>query len=210
LWGGRQWKRGSSWVCDISGELSVDAVVQFFKLWEAIVAIPHNAYNDDGFTWKWMADGSFSSKMAYHAFFHGSTVLPGASKVWHSFAPYKFKFHAWFSLRGRCWIADRHLHRSLPSHTACPLCVAAYETINHLLLWCPFAIRIWTGINVCLGVSLAVPNNQSYIRELWSAMVAMLSKKDAWTANSLIMLALRSLWFERNGRVFKKLSVVGE
>jgi hypothetical protein len=115
-----------------------------------------------------------------------------------SFCP----FLAWLALRGRCWTADRRLRRGLPSHTACPLCVVANEIMNHLSLRCPFAISIWTMINVRLGVSLAVPNNRSCIREWWPTTVATLSKNDARTTNSLITSSLRSLWLERNARVF--------
>jgi hypothetical protein len=41
------------------------------------------------FTWKWTANGQFSTRSAYRAFFNSSTVLPGAAQLWHSFAPFK-------------------------------------------------------------------------------------------------------------------------
>ncbi|KAM0923616.1 hypothetical protein ACQ4PT_005410 [Festuca glaucescens] len=106
----------NEWVNDIAGELSVDTVVQFFKLWDAVSRISLGK-SADSFTWKWTADGSFSSRSAYRGFFHGTTALPGSAQVWNSFAPYKFKFHAWLALRGRCWTADRRLCHGLPSHT---------------------------------------------------------------------------------------------
>ncbi|KAM0883521.1 hypothetical protein ACQ4PT_031574 [Festuca glaucescens] len=90
----------NSWVRDISGTLSVDAVVQFLKLWVAVESAPRGA-GADVLAWKWTADGKFSSKSAYRAFFHGTTALPGATLVWHSFAPFKYRFHAWLWLRRR-------------------------------------------------------------------------------------------------------------
>jgi hypothetical protein len=86
------------WVNDITWELLVDAVVQFFKLWDAVRRISLGE-SVDSVTWKWTADGSFSSRLACRAFFHGTTASPGAAQVWNSFAPYKFKFHAWLALR---------------------------------------------------------------------------------------------------------------
>ncbi|KAM0888503.1 hypothetical protein ACQ4PT_028326 [Festuca glaucescens] len=83
----------NAWVADIAGELSVDVVVQFFKLWDAVDRVSLSA-RPDSFRWKWTADGAFSSRSAYRAFFHGTTALPGAAQVWNSFAPFKFKFHA--------------------------------------------------------------------------------------------------------------------
>jgi hypothetical protein len=43
---------------------------------------------------------------AYLTLFHGTTALPGATNVWHSFAPLKYKLHGWLALRRRCWTAD--------------------------------------------------------------------------------------------------------
>ncbi|KAM0829110.1 hypothetical protein ACQ4PT_067085 [Festuca glaucescens] len=136
---------GDAWVRDITGELSVDAVVQYLHLWDAVHGVVLSE-GEDSFTWKWTADGQFSTRSAYRAFFNGSTVLPGARQLWHSFTPFKYRFHAWLALRGRCWTADRRLRKGLPSHTLCPLCSAANETLDHLSLQCPFAIAIWTGV----------------------------------------------------------------
>jgi hypothetical protein len=152
--------------------------------------------------WKWTADGSFSSKMAYRAFFFGRTALPGASQVWHSFAPFKVKFHAWLALRRRCWTADRLARRGLPTHALCKLCHATAETLDHLSLQCPYAMEVWSGTWQRLRLAIPLPDVQSTLTEWWPAAVEQLSKDDSKCANSLIMLALRSLWLERNARVF--------
>ncbi|KAM0885378.1 hypothetical protein ACQ4PT_030381 [Festuca glaucescens] len=100
----------NAWALDITGELTVDAVVQYLKLWSAVASVQLGV-GEDTFRWKWTADGVFSVRLAYRAFFHGTTALPGAAHVWHSFAPFKHRFHAWLSLRRRCWTADRRLRR---------------------------------------------------------------------------------------------------
>jgi hypothetical protein len=78
--------------------------------------------------------GSYSSKTAYRTFFHGKMALPGVTNVWNSFAPLKFKMHAWLSLQWRCWTADHRRRRGLPMHIMCPLCGSQEETIDHLTL----------------------------------------------------------------------------
>jgi hypothetical protein len=62
--------------------------------------------------------------------------------MWHSFAQLKYKMHAWLALRRRYWTADRRLRRGLASHTLCPLCAAANETLDHLSLHCSFDHRV--------------------------------------------------------------------
>ncbi|KAM0888691.1 hypothetical protein ACQ4PT_028193 [Festuca glaucescens] len=80
----------NAWALDITGELTVDAVVQYLKLWSAVASVQLGV-GEDTFRWKWTADGVFSVRSAYRAFFHGSTALPGAAHVWHSFAPFKHR-----------------------------------------------------------------------------------------------------------------------
>jgi hypothetical protein len=192
---------GAAWVLDVAGELTVNGLVQFLNLWTALQSIQIGT-GDDTFQWKWTANGVFSSKTAYNVFFHGRTALPGAAQVWHSFAPFKVQFHAWLALRKRCWTADRLARRGLPTHTLCKLCSAAGETLDHLSLQCPFAQSVWATACQRLGFNLAVPSVQSSLSEWWPSAVEHLSRADSKMANSFIMLTLRSLWLERNARVF--------
>ncbi|KAM0861655.1 hypothetical protein ACQ4PT_045717 [Festuca glaucescens] len=143
----QQGRFGNSWALDISGTLSVDAVVQYLRLWSAVSTVPvatPGLAERDSFRWKWSADGSFSSRGAYDALFQGTIGLPAARLVWDSFAPLKHKLHAWLALRRRCWTADRRLRRGLPSHSICPLCATADETLDHLSLHCVYAQELWS------------------------------------------------------------------
>jgi hypothetical protein len=202
----QQGKLNNSWAQDISGQLSVDAVVQYLRLWEAasheLQQVDDIAVSDV-FRWRWTADGSYSSKGAYRALFHGTVGLPAAPLVWNSFAPLKFKFHAWLALRRRCWTADRRLRRGLPSHTLCKLCDASDETLDHLSLHCPYARAIWAGLVVQLRLPDFTPTGDLGINDWWLQAAARFAKADRRSANSLIMLTLRSLWLERNARVFE-------
>jgi hypothetical protein len=188
-------------VRDIAGELSVDAVVQFLKLWSAVQGIDVGE-GTDRFISKWTADGSFLSRTAYRTFFHDQTSLPGAAQVWHSFAPFKVQFHAWLALRRRCWTTDRLARCGLLTHALCKFCSAAGETLDHLSLQCPFARDVWTSACQQVGFSITAPTVQITLPEWWPSVVGHLSRVDSKKANSFIMLTVRSLWLERNARVF--------
>jgi hypothetical protein len=144
---------GHAWARDIAGKLTYEALSEYLKLWRAIGDVPRLGDGEpDCFRWKWTASGVFSSKTAYRTLFHGTVALPGATNVWHSFAPLKFKLHAWLALRKRCWTADRRLHRGLATHIMSPLCGTARETLDHISLQCPFARGVWTGVVTSLGL----------------------------------------------------------
>jgi hypothetical protein len=129
----QQGLENSSWVLDIADELSVDAVVQFLRLWTAVAEMPIHG-GDDRFHWKWNEKGVYNSGSSYRAFFHGTTSLPGAAQVWHFFAPFKVKFHAWLALQRRCWTADRLIRRGMQANPLCSLCGVSAESLDHLSL----------------------------------------------------------------------------
>jgi hypothetical protein len=130
--------------------------------------------------------------------FHGTIGLPAAPLVWHSFAPLKYKLHAWLALGRRCWTADRRLRRGFPSHTLCPLCVAADETLDHISLHCAFAGEVWACITLRLRLPDISPIANLWITDWWVTATQRFSSRERKGANSLITLALRSLWVERN------------
>jgi hypothetical protein len=195
----------NGWARDIAGELTVDALRDYLKLWGAIQSVPrHDVDGADTFRWKWTASGGFTSKTVYLTLFHGTTALAGAANVWNSFAPLKYKFHAWLALRRRCWTADRRRRRGLPTHIMCPLCGSREETIDHISLQCPFATAIWMGVVTSLGLPNIVPSDRAELGEWWTLAVSRFASSLRKAANSLILLVVRSIWLERNARVFNQ------
>ncbi|KAM0827058.1 hypothetical protein ACQ4PT_068438 [Festuca glaucescens] len=159
----------NAWALDIRGALSVDAVVQYLRLWSAVDRTPTGA-GDDTFRWKWIAHGGFSSRSAYYIQHEGTGAMAGATNVWNLFAPMAFKIHAWLALRHRCWSTDRLARHGLPSHVTCPLCGVADETIDHISLLCPYAGSIWAGVDATLDYHL--PALALGLSEWWPDAVA--------------------------------------
>jgi hypothetical protein len=151
-----------------------------------------------------MANDSFTSRMAYRAFFFGPTIMPGADQVWNVFAPFKHKFDAWLALRNRCWTADRLAHRGLPTNALCPLCGTDAETLDHLSLQCSFSAVVWATACRLIENAVPTPTAQRTLALWWPDAVQALSRRRAKEANSLVMLTLCRLWLERNVRVFDR------
>jgi hypothetical protein len=87
--------------------------VQFLKLWFLVQEITLQDGLEDS-SWKFSANGLFSTRYAYQAFFARQTALPAARQVWDSFAPLNHKFFGWLAIRDRCWTAVRLERRGLP------------------------------------------------------------------------------------------------
>jgi hypothetical protein len=184
----------NAWERDISGELMIVALREYLALWNAIQRVPQlGPGKDNAFCWKWTSSGRFSSKSAYCTLFHGTVALPGAANVWNLFAPLKFKMHAWLALRRRCWTANRRWRHGLRMHIMCPLCGSRQEMLDHITLECPYATAIWAGDVARLGLPSIVPSKQAVIGEWWPEAMTRFAPPDSWTANSFIMLVMRTL-----------------
>jgi hypothetical protein len=195
----------NGWARDIAGELTVDALRDYLKLWSAIQSVPrHDVDGADTFRWKWTTSGRFTSKSAYLMLFHGTTALASAANVWNSFAPLKYKFHAWLALRRRYWTADRRRRRGLPTHIMCLLCGSREETIDHISLQCPFATVIWMGVVTRLGLPNIVPSDRAEFGEWWPLAISRFASSHRKATNFLILLVVRSIWLERNAWVFNQ------
>ena len=109
------------WVQDIRGGLSLNGLIEFLKLWDALLNFTLTN-DDDQYHWKYDISGSFSSKSAY--------------KSW---APEKCKMFLWLAIKDKCWTADQLTKRGLPHPDKCLLCDQEEETIQHILTTCVFA-----------------------------------------------------------------------
>ena len=159
---------------------------------------------EDTFRWNWETSNSYSARSAYLAFFEGKTALGGAKQVWGSRAPAKCKFFLWLALRGRCWTADQLGRRGLQRPAACPFCDQHEETIDHPLLVCVLARKVWTIVFRRWGLEPWIPNLDGRLAEwLPARLVDHSSDRDLWTAITLVCWCLST---HRNGVVFDGVS----
>ena len=85
----------------IRGTLTVQAVVEFLELWELIQGQETEEEEEDMVSWRLTANGQYSSKSAYSAFFFGRTAAPCAAEIWSAGAPLSQKLHMWLATKNR-------------------------------------------------------------------------------------------------------------
>lgn len=94
-----------------------------------------------------MANSVYSATSAYAAQFYGLIENPQLRRAWDVKAEGKLKFFPWLILQNRVWTADRLAARGWPHDDICSLCDQEMESVNHLLLQCPFAKEVWFSFN---------------------------------------------------------------
>ena len=192
------------WIRDISGALTVQVLLEYMQIWEKLQNV-HLQNQPDRICWKWTPDRTFTTASAYRAFFFGQHPIVGAKLLHRSRAPPKCKFFIWLALHDRCWTAHRRKKRNLQDNDSCILCNQSPETIDHLLVGCPFSRELWYKIFLRLGWQRLTPDaNVVSLADWWETARKSISKPDRKSFDSMVILTCWHLWKERNKRTFDK------
>ena len=118
-------------------------------------------------------------------------------------APAKYKFFFWLVIHDRCWTATRRKKHGLQDDNLCAFCAQAPESIDHLLIQCPFSREVWFNLFCRIGWHSVSPTNQnSWVVDWWTLARKSIHKDERQCFDSMVTLMCWMLWKERNGRIF--------
>jgi hypothetical protein len=131
----------------------------------------------------------YSASSAYATMFTSQTQVLGASELWKTNAPNKCHFFAWLVLHARSWTSERAWRHGLHNDTCCALCDQGVETIDHLLISCPYAREVWfKALCRCGWQSLAL-TTMNFFTEWWLRSRKRIPKARWKAFDSLIILS---------------------
>lgn len=136
---------------------SLAGLLQYLQVSDFLENFNLSPVDDQLLRKKHEANGIFSSKSAYKAFFYGSITFKSWKRLWKSWAPPKCKAFLWLGLRNRCWTADILAKRGLPHPPACVLCNHEDEYVQHILTNCIFARQFWFLLLAQYGLERVAP-----------------------------------------------------
>ena len=125
-------------------------MAEFVKLWDLVQSQQLND-QEDQITWRWTADGNYSTKSEYLAQFRGSYTAILANSIWKAHAEGKLKFFAWPLVQAKILTADKLALRHWPCNPICSLYDQEAETTVHLCIHCPFAKEVWVLVKNWVG-----------------------------------------------------------
>jgi len=194
-----------SWTRGLWRMSTVQQMAEFVFLWD-LVQQAVLTDNTDEISWRWSADGAYSSKSAYLAQFPGSFAAFQGNDIWKAQAEGKHKFFAWLLVQSKILTADKLIKRSWPCDPVCKLCDQEQETAIHLCLECVFARDVWSLMRIWSAGLVQVPEPGLEIDDWWKSSLNNLSKADRRIAAGLLMYTAWNIWKERNRRVFQGVS----
>ena len=145
------------WISYVRAASPIRALVEYLSLWDLIMDFSLQPDVEDVRIWSLSSSGQYSTKLAYEYLFQGAIQFRPWERIWKSWAPGKCKFFLWLVAHDRCWTADQLARRGLPHPERCLLCDQEQETINHLLIPCPFARQYWYSILCHVGLQQFAP-----------------------------------------------------
>ena len=122
-------------------------------------------------------------------------ALSAQAGFWSSRPPPRVQFFAWLLMHGRLQCRANLLRKKIVDDATCELCAEAAETVDHLLLHCPFAASFWQRLGIQMEPDAAACN------------LLHLPKPENLPAahfDTFVLLCCWHLWKRRNGIVFRQ------
>ena len=181
----------------------MQVLLEYLQIWDRTREVQLLENQPDKICWKWTLDKIFSTASGYSAFFIGQHPIEGAKLLRKTRAPAKCKFFIWLVLHERCWTAARRKRHGLQDDDSCALCAQSSETIDHLLVACPFSREVWFKVLRKVGWDTAllhVPTD--FFTTWWTKARKQIPKTYRRGFDSLVVLVCWLIWKERNHRTF--------
>lgn len=192
------------WARDIVGAPTTQVLVQYLRVWNILGMVVLDPLQHDRFVWRWSPDGRYTASSAYHAFFAGSTSMPGVRELWKAKAPARVKFFFWLAIHGRLWSVERRKRHGLQDDDACVLCGQEPETCDHLFAGCVLTRELWAHLLLQLGLLTLAPVTMEDVCSWWLRQRERFDASLKPAFDSLVLLVSWLVWKERNSRTFSR------
>lgn len=203
LWDGYSWVWNLTW----ARALRVRDIAEKNLLQSLLNGVCISLANDDEIIWSPSKTGNFSVKSfaeelakADQSISHDITI----GKIWKGLVPPRIELFSWLACHGKLNTRAKLAKlRIIPSsQDLCPLCNEESECVNHLLLQCNYAWKIWCWWMNLWEMSWVFPSTLKDILHQWTINRRDPFFKKVWWA--MFYIIIWSLWKERNARIFQK------
>ena len=204
----RQALNNNKWIDHIYPPTSPEEVRQFVRLWEELQGVVLNVEIQDDISWRWTADGVYTTQSAYQIQFVGVYSRMKITPIWRAKAEHKCRFFAWTLMHKKILTANNFLKRGWTEDTECKLCDNDLETPTHLCKDCPFTKEVWGFIKHWFNLSvLQTVSEGGSIYSFWLRCRRKFDKNQRKEVDGILIYFWWNIWKERNRRIFQQHSL---
>lgn len=156
---------------------------------------------EDESAWTLEKNCSFSVRSFYNFLVDGGMRSPLSSSFWKVDCPSKVTLFCWLASDNKILTLSNLAKKRCNFHNATDTCVLCYndsETVDHLLIHCNFASRIWAFYASYLNLQ-SFPISLEYF---WSSWIPSLDLRLRSPWDLLSRAIFWTIWLERNNRIF--------
>jgi exonuclease III len=182
----------------------VDVVAEFFQFlhsYKIPIVAPNMA--PDGLRWKLCKDGAFTSRSFYYALIDRRGVSFPWKSIWRVKVPPRVAFFVWTATWGRILTCDNLMRRGYTMAGWCCMCCCDGENVDHLLLHCNAAQKLWNYVLRNFRVHWVLPRQ---VADLLFGWHNWFGKHHSHIWNLIPLCLMWTVWRERNLRTFEDLS----
>uniref|UniRef100_A0A2N9IZD1 Reverse transcriptase domain-containing protein n=1 Tax=Fagus sylvatica TaxID=28930 RepID=A0A2N9IZD1_FAGSY len=182
----------------------VDVVAEFFQFlhsYKVPIVAPNMA--PDGLRWKLCKDGAFTSRSFYYALIDRRGVSFPWKSIWRVKVPPRVAFFVWTATWGRILTCDNLMRRGYTMAGWCCMCCCDGENVDHLLLHCNAAQKLWNYVLRNFRVHWVLPRQ---VADLLFGWHNWFGKHHSHIWNLIPLCLMWTVWRERNLRTFEDLS----
>ena len=113
----------------------------------------------DQMRWKWKPNGAFDIWSYYNKLKDSHSTVFTWKAIWRAKAPRRVSFFVWCVAWNKILTGDNLRLRRLDFVDWCIMCRHCGETVDHLLLHCEMAYRLWSFVFITFGLSWVIPRS---------------------------------------------------
>jgi hypothetical protein len=195
------------WLQDLRFSLDESHSTELLRLEELLNDIQLSDVRDE-IAWSFGSKNYYTARSAYQLQFIGAVQTDLQKIVWKGWAPARCKFFIWTLMLDSVLTADKLMLRHCKNEYFCPLCRRNLETDEHLLIECPFSLKVWSHVAACLNQQVLGPETwqmeQHNIKSWYRKVVGLQAKDTRQITFPLANMICWKIWNERNRRIFNK------
>ena len=161
----------------------------------------------DWLRWKLKPNGDFDIQSYYNKLWDSPSIVFLWKGIWRVKVPRRVSFFVQCVAWNKILTGDNLRLRDLDFVDWYIMCRHCGETVDHLLLHCKMAYRLWSFVFITFGVSWVIPRS---IPDLLFGWWNWLGKHSSQIWNLVLLCILQCFWKERNQRTFEDLDKSGD
>jgi hypothetical protein len=140
------WEVNFTWLIQ---DWELDSVSSFL---EVLYSVTIHRNEEDKLIWKPSPEKGFQVKFFYKEICSPDVGFFPWKSIWKTKAPPRIAFFSWLAALGKILTADNLRHHGVILVNWCCMCKVTGESMDHLLLHCPYAKELWDIVFVLFWI----------------------------------------------------------